>query len=40
VTKILIKSGEIIGINVLDHVIVGNEDNLSFSDIGLLDGND
>ena len=38
VTKLLVKSGEILGITVLDHVIVGDEGFLSFTEEGLLDG--
>ena len=36
ITKLLVKAGEILGIIVLDHVIVGDEEFLSFSEEGLL----
>ena len=36
ITKLLVKSGEILGITVLDHVIVGDEEFLSFSEEGLI----
>jgi DNA repair protein RadC len=36
ITKILVKAGEILGITVLDHVIVGDEAFLSFSEEGLI----
>ena len=36
VTKELIKAGEIIGVQVLDHVILGNPSHASLRELGLL----
>lgn len=36
ITKRLVKSGKMLGIDVLDHVIIGNERHFSFADEGLM----
>lgn len=37
-TKRLFEAGRILGVRVLDHIIVGDEDHFSFADAGLLGG--
>jgi DNA repair protein RadC len=36
-TKRLIRAGEILGIRVLDHIIIGDEQYYSFADAGMMD---
>ncbi len=38
ITQRLVEAGELMGIPVLDHVIIGNEDYFSFADAGRLNG--
>jgi DNA repair protein RadC len=37
-TKRLCEAGRILGVKILDHIIVGDEDYFSFADAGLLGG--
>lgn len=39
-TEVLKKAGEIIGINILDHIIIGNGDYYSFVEHGVILGDD
>ncbi len=36
ITKRLVKSGKILGIEVLDHIIIGNKEHFSFKDRGMI----
>ena len=36
ITERLVESGKLIGIQVLDHVVIGRDDYFSFADKGLL----
>jgi DNA repair protein RadC len=38
-TQRLVHAGQILGIRVLDHIVVGHDDYYSFADAGLLNGN-
>jgi len=38
-TQRLVHAGQILGIRVLDHIVLGHDDYYSFADAGLLDGN-
>jgi DNA repair protein RadC len=38
-TQRLVQAGEILGIRVLDHIVLGHDDYYSFADAGLLNGN-
>ena len=38
ITTQLVEAGKIIGITVIDHIIIGNENQYSFADSGLIEG--